>query len=919
GLDLHNDSIIEIAAVRFKEGEILDTFDTLIDPGVPIPSRITSLTGITDEAVTGSPRMYNILDSLREFIGDLPILGHSISTDVGFLRAAPYFLAMDNPLIDTYELAAFLLPVAPRYSLGSLVEYLGLDDLNAHRALDDILATCQVYWTLWQRILDMPLDLLKEIVAAAERLDWDAKLPLIDALQLRSKTALSEAKSDRPIIPFKPSLRNEWPTLRENQDLAMLEVDAMAGLIEPGGRVAESIAGYESRESQIRMVRAVSDALNSGLHIMIEAPTGTGKSLAYLIPAMHWATQNNSRVVISTATIALQDQIIKKDLPALKKALGHEFTAAVAKGRSNYLCPRRLDALRRRRPTSTDELRVLAKVLVWLQHSDTGDKGEISLRGFGEDMAWLRMSAQDEGCTLSRCEAQMEGACPFYKARRRAEGAPVLITNHALLLSDVYLGNRVLPDYRYLIIDEAHQLEEATTKGLSTKIDRNTLQRRFDDLGDDRKGLFGEVLQVLRGTIPQDRYERLEQYIETVGQALREMGHHLNNFFQALMTFLHSTGELQNSDYASQVRIRPNTREHPQWIRFAEKWDHLQEFFVVVADAIQRFGQALDNLDQYDIPNYDDHLNSLESASRYFQETYELLKSFTVSPNSNNIYWCEVNSTNTHVAINSAPLHVGPLIRDHLWQAKESVVLTSATLTTAGSFNFIRDRLHASEVADLIVPTPFDYKESTLVFIPNDIPEPNQRQLYQAALERSMIELATATNGRMLGLFTSYSQLRQTAHAIAPRLALGGISVFDQASGSSRQLLIDSFKSTEKAVLLGTRSFWEGIDLPGDDLQVLVIARLPFAVPSDPIFAARAETFENSFFEYTVPDAILRFRQGFGRLIRRQTDRGVVVILDKRIVSKRYGRAFIDSLPGCTVKHGSLNQLPELAKKWIDA
>ena len=217
-----------------------------------------------------------------------------------------------------------------------------------------------------------------------------------------------------------------------------------------------------------------------------------------------------------------------------------------------------------------------------------------------------------------------------------------------------------------------------------------------------------------------------------------------------------------------------------------------------------------------------------------------------------------------------------------------------------------------------MVDTPFDYENSTLLYLPTDIPEPNSYPHYQNMIERGIIELATALDGRLLGLFTSYAQLRQAAQAIEPRLALGGISVLDQSSGSSRQLLIDSFKSTEKAVLLGTRSFWEGVDLPGDDLQAVVITRLPFAVPSDPVFAARSETFENSFLQYAVPDAILRFRQGFGRLIRRRTDRGVVVILDKRVTTKRYGRAFLESLPHCTVRRGPLSKLADAAKEWVD-
>jgi DNA polymerase-3 subunit epsilon/ATP-dependent DNA helicase DinG len=254
----------------------------------------------------------------------------------------------------------------------------------------------------------------------------------------------------------------------------------------------------------------------------------------------------------------------------------------------------------------------------------------------------------------------------------------------------------------------------------------------------------------------------------------------------------------------------------------------------------------------------------------------------------------------------------------YIWSAKESVVLTSATLRTGDSFSYVGERLHLEDVELLDVGSPFDYESSTLLYLPTDIPEPNDRVGYQRALERGIIELAAALNGRVMVLFTSYTQLRQTAQAITPRLALGGITVYDQSDGSSRQALLDGFMTNEKAVLMGTRSFWEGVDIPGDSLSALVITRLPFAVPTDPVFSARGETYQNSFEEFAVPDAVLRFRQGFGRLIRRATDRGVVTVFDSRILTKGYGMVFLESLPTCTLKQGPLDGLAPAAKQWLE-
>lgn len=921
GLDPYTDFIIEIGAVRFKEGEIIDTFSTLIDPGIPVPPRISALTGIYDDDVTGAPHINDVVHELRAFIGSAPLLGHRINFDVSFLQ--PFNVGLTNTLIDTYELASFLLPTAPRYNLTSLTEQLGLSDLtNAHRALDDTIATCNLYWALWNKLLQLPLRTLREINKAALNLEWQAKPTIIDALQLRNeKNPTREELADGvdDMGSFQPE-DDHWDTLRPNHTIEYLEPDGLATLIEPGGKMQQFIPNYESRQPQIEMLKSTVDAFNGSQHTMIEAPTGTGKSFAYLIPAIYWSALNNERVIISTDTIALQDQLIKKDIPTLRNALGFDFKATVSKGRNNYLCPRRLRTVRRRAPTSIEELRVLAKILVWMLESDSGDKGEISLRGMAEEMTWVRLSAQDEGCTLSRCSTQMKGACPFYKARKRADESHIVVVNHALLLTDVQVGNRVLPDYRYVVIDEAHHLEEATTNGLSNRLDASGLHRRFADLGNIQKGLLNDLLGAIKGNIPDNYYMQINEYVAHVADAVENMGNQVDEFFETLLKFLHNANLIQRSDYVSHIRVTDEVRETAGWDKVLKSWERFSEYTEAISEAMEKVTRGLNELREYDIPDYNDLLNGTQTAARHLKSIHNQLEHFTTDPQSNIVYWCEVSTKGTHVSIKAAPLNVGPLIEEHLWQPKECVILTSATLTTAGGFNFIRERLDAFEhiVADFIVDSPFDYQNSTLLYLPTDIPEPNNYPQYQTMIERGIIELATALDGRLLGLFTSYAQLRQAAQAIEPRLALGGISVLDQSSGSSRQLLIDSFKSTEKAVLLGTRSFWEGVDLPGDDLQAVVITRLPFAVPSDPVFAARSETFENSFLEYAVPDAILRFRQGFGRLIRRRTDRGVVAILDKRVISKRYGQAFLESLPHCTVRRGPLSKLAATAKEWLE-
>ena len=314
----------------------------------------------------------------------------------------------------------------------------------------------------------------------------------------------------------------------------------------------------------------------------------------------------------------------------------------------------------------------------------------------------------------------------------------------------------------------------------------------------------------------------------------------------------------------------------------------------------------------------EDTLGNLASLYRRINETNLYLNFLVSEPDPGYIYWAEIQPNTNRLALQIAPLNIGPLMEKYLWHEKNSIVLTSATLTTQGEFDYLRSRLSADEADELVLGSPFDYETSTLLFLPSDIPEPNDAGAYQRAVDQTILRLARKTGGRMLVLFTSYAQLKRTSQNIGHALQEEDIQVYEQGEGASANTLLETFRETEKAVLLGTRAFWEGVDIPGEALSILVIVKLPFDVPSDPIIAARSETFEDPFNEYHLPEAILRFRQGFGRLIRTRSDRGVVAVLDRRILSKRYGHSFLDSLPQCKVHSGSIQDLPNLAVRWLN-
>ncbi len=913
GFDPASEKIIEIGAVRMIDGEIVDEFSTLINPERPIPPFITNLTGIRNEDVYSAPGIQAVLPRLKAFVGQSAWMAHNISFDASFLNRLG--ILQNNPRIDTYELASVLLPRAPRYTLTALTSGFDIDIESAHRALYDARATARLYWQLWQQLLALNLGIVREIYDLAGDMAWDAKIVFGAAIQARSSEPMTLPPSVFDLFQAVPEIEMKMTRpVGIPVPISQSQIDAILG---ENGTLSQSMPSFETRTPQIQMAHAVAAAFNESKNTLIEAGTGTGKSVAYLIPAMLWARQNGERVVISTNTINLQEQLLDKDIPALKDALHNDISACALKGRGNYLCPRRLTSIRRRKPTSIDELRMTAKILIWLLESQSGDKGEISLRGPDEQITWSRLSAEDEGCTLDRCRSQMGGICPFFRARKAADAAEIVVVNHALLVTDAMTDNHVIPDYRYLIIDEAHHLEEATTSGMSFRVDEGVLHRRLADLGNTRRGILGTILAAARTAAPERDVRNLEGGIQTIADVIGATEVHIGAVFNAVRGLVSDAGKA-TSDTMTQVRINDTIRSRTSFLTVQSAWTTLAEYFDAISEAMRQLTRAWSKLESYNIPDHADLMSAADSAGRYVLDIQAQLTHFFVTPSSNSIYWISSNADSDYAALNSAPLHVGTLVQKHLWESKQSVVMTSATLQSNRTFDFIKRRLSAEGIDALEVGSPFNYKESTLVFVPTDMPEPNDRVRYQHAVERGLVELAAALNGRVMALFTSYAQLRQTSQAITPRLALGDITVYDQSDGTSRQAMLDSFKNAGRAVLLGTRSFWEGVDIPGDALSALVIVRLPFSVPTDPVYAARSETYTDSFNEYSLPDAILRFRQGFGRLIRTRTDRGIVAIFDNRVITKGYGSQFIESLPETNTLYAPLGTLPAAALDWLN-
>ncbi|HSB65180.1 MAG TPA: exonuclease domain-containing protein, partial [Anaerolineales bacterium] len=596
GLDPQKDSIIEIGAVCFNGSRIEDEWSTLINPGRKIPPFITQLTGINDHMVLEAPPIQEVLTDLRQFVGEKSILGHNVGFDLSFLRRFGLFKGNDNR--DTYEIAAVMLPSAGRYNLGALGQALNILLPASHRALDDARVTSAVYRSLYEIGMELPIQLLAEIVRLGEGIDWPGYGFFYDLLRTRSKETITARQVRQgyagPILDDYSA--RELTALTPNPQQVSLDPDEVASALELGGIFSHYLPNYEYRPQQIEMLREVTRALSENRHLFVEAGTGTGKSMAYLLPSALWAMKNGQRVVISTNTINLQDQLINKDIPDLKAAMGVNLSAAVMKGRSNYLCPRRLENMRRRGPDTADEIRVLAKVLVWLQTTTTGDRNEINLNGPIERDVWMRLSADDEGCTTENC-LKRGGICPFYRAKQAALAAHILVVNHALLLADVATGNRVLPEYNYLIIDEAHHLEEATTNALSFKITQAMIDRSVRELGGPNSGVLGKILIMLEGNVPPSDFAAVNQIVQQATDQAFHFQTSTQGFFRTLDQFLfEQRGGSDIGMYAHQERILPATRTQPAWADVEIAWEECETSLKPLIENLARLVEALGDL-----------------------------------------------------------------------------------------------------------------------------------------------------------------------------------------------------------------------------------------------------------------------------------------------------------------------------------
>ena len=915
GLDSNRHQILEVGAVRFRGDEVIETYQTLVNPGVAIPEFIQRLTHISPQQVKRAPFFSSVASEIEDFLGADPIIGHNIQFDIGFL--ANNGVRLNNPSYDTWDLATVFMPRSRQYSLKYLTSHFKVEHNDAHRALADAMATKNVYVKLLRLAAEQDSGLLAYLSNLAARSHWSISSILaglegvVDAQT--SSVGLTGLDLEQMSIRLgSPEKRRADPALSD------LSEDKVAGLLTKDGPFAKVFSGFEHRPEQEQMLSSVTKAMYHNQHLVVEGGTGVGKSMSYLLPSALFAISKGQRVVISTNTINLQEQLMNKDIPALTEVLEKSglveqgvLKAALLKGRTNYLCLRRWNHLARSDSPTIDDARLLSKTSVWMQNTTSGDRAEINLSG-RDAGSWSHVSAGEKGF----CPGLRDGTpCFLRAARERAEQAHIVVVNHALLLSDLARGGGLIPEYQHLIIDEAHNLEDEATRQLGFSIS----QDKLDEVWEPQSRLTTQIRQATAAEgLASSIREEANNYVSTVeaeGPKLRQIWGRL----WAEVERFQANQRSGTRDNGQQMLISSQVHGSQSWNDLHLAWENLD---VGLQQASQNVGQLHRFLDSTLIPAANDQPALVMETANLMDEVETMREEFVSilgNPLDNDIHWISNDQIrgNPIVSLNSAPLDISGTLAAELFHHKDSVVLTSATLSTEGNFEYFKSRVGVGgDSEELLVGSPFDYQKAALLLIPEDMPPPNSDQ-YVDAMVRVLTDLGTTMNGHTMALFTSYASLRAVAQRLRAPLMGQDIQVLAQSIDGSAQQLMTRFAEEPNSVLLGTASFWEGVDLPPGLLKALVLTRLPFAVPTDPVVMARSNQYENPFSEFSVPQAVLRFRQGFGRLIRNKADRGTIVIMDNRITGKSYGSSFLKSIPPCTLKPSSLTNTGQLASQWL--
>ncbi|MCH7613271.1 MAG: hypothetical protein IIB45_07930 [Candidatus Marinimicrobia bacterium] len=915
GLSPENDRIIEIAAIKFEGGVAVDRFVTLVNPERPIDSFITEITHISNAMVSDAPVEANIIDNLLDFLEDIPLVAHNISFDISFVKILcerynkEY---VERPLYDTLQLARTFLFFHPTHNLGSVSEFFNLSAVGAHRAEADTENTGMIFQHLLYEAASYPLEVFSKILAISKTKDIFNKHLYINISNVLKKegnlkSGLVDSKLEKPLF-------NNVFVSDGKSHLADINVEEV---FSAGGLLSKVFENYEERKSQQDYSAFVSEMINEDAsYCAIEAGTGLGKSLAYLFPALKKAfhKDNEHPVVISCYTKHLQDQLFNKDLPLLAKALNVPLHALILKGRSNYICLTRLNWLISDAQSllRKGEVESLFPVIVWLNVTQTGDLSECA--GFWGHRPYrvAELIQSEPGyCTTQLCAAN--NGCYFGPIRQAVQESQVIIVNHALLMANIS-NPGLLPEFESVIIDEAHNLVDIAYNQLMTEVNLFKINAIIDII-DPTTSSAKRWTQKLAPLI-EDSSE-MKSYFKSLESNCDLSRENAQIFFNEL-TEIVSKGIKVDIPYPQYIILRNLTEGYGGVFQQIQELElalsELQNAVKGVLNQLEKVGSNRDDLG--------DLIQLFEHSMDAIASLQTELAMLTHDQQNGWVYWQKGQYRQTRsgekelfVSINGAPVDIADDLAKLFFQSVKQCILTSATLRVEESFDYFLQRTGLSLMDSETVHTrefhsPFYYDEQVRYY------QYSGKYGQNPALVADLLyECHKFYNKRMMALFTSRQALNQVYRELQNKPDGRKLPIFAQVSGSSRYAMLRGMHRTKNGILLGTTSFWEGVDLPRDLLEILIISKLPFSVPTEPITQAYSRMLDeqgrNAFMEFSVPEAVVRFRQGFGRLIRTIEDEGLFIVMDERVVQKRYGSAFSDAIP---VRMQTFTRVEELIK-----
>lgn len=923
GFSFNHDELIQIAAARMKNGVITEWYVTFVNPDRPIPEEVAHLTNIHDDDVVDAPSPDEALTGLVEFVGDSYVVAHNANFDRTFTTKRASGESLKNNIwVDSLDLARIALPRMNSHRLLDLVRAFGGPD-STHRADEDVAATCLVYRILLAAVKNMPSDLVKYISEMSTIDEWNTVYVFKELADERAgsynfrvsrKTSVSsvtEAVRKDVFKPFTEAEQGVSPDMTDEEffeKLNHLEFATSEEIYEAfskEGAVGQCYVDYEPREEQRVMAQAVNNAVSRSENLAIEAGTGVGKSMAYLVPLVLVAQKNKMTVGVATKTNTLLDQLINKELPLLKKVYGVSY--APLKGFTHYPCNRKVERLVAAGPRiitfknqEINQAPALASLLSFVDQSDFDDMDGLKL----DYRALPRYSITTKSSECLRRKCPFFGrSCFVHGAREEAQRCDVVVTNHSLLFWDVRFEGGLLPPIRYWIIDEAHGAEDEARRAFSTTVSSDAIQNLARRMTSDspRYNVFLRAERAIEVT--EEAKTLFESMIRKAQIAASAFGIAAQEFCLAAKDLLFFDERSKRNSYEYfDLWLNDDIRASETFsgVKFAAKG-----LYETLEKAISAARDIVAYLESIEVTSSEQREIALVALE--LKELYVALETIFFTSASNQVYSVRLNRTKDRFneIFTAQPLDVGQNLNETFYQETNSVIYTSATLSVDGKFDSFEQAvgLNESEVSrgiTLQIDSSYDFDNHMQVYVPSDMPEPADPQ-YLEKLQELLIALHIAQQGSLLTLFTNRREMEKCFEVVNPQIKKENLRLVCQKWGVSVKGLRDDFLKDEHLSLFALKSFWEGFDAPGSTLRGVVIPKLPFGLPTDPLSCERGARDDRAWSHYSLPAAVIDVKQAVGRLIRSANDEGIVVLADARLISKYYGRKFLNSLPSKSV------------------